>query len=186
MSLKRYSSLLLIIITSLLILNEKDLTYPQFPEKFLTYINKYLYIGSYYSFIIVAISTYLVLFIKKHKNPLLHIYSAITLIFIFFLKNIFKRAGSEFDGKFFQEITIGLFPSGHTYLTLLISYLIYYTTKKITENKKIINIILIVLIVNLFIMTSALTFSNYHYISDITASILFFILYLTLYKKMIK
>jgi hypothetical protein len=186
MSVKRYSSLLLLILTSLLIFNEKDLTYPQLPEKFFTYINKYLYIGSYYSFIIIAISTYLVLYIKKHKNPLLHLYSAVTLIFIFYLKKIFSRAGSEFDGKFFQEITIGLFPSGHTYLTLLISYLIFYTTKKITENKKIINIILIVLIVNLFIMTTALTFSNYHYISDITASILFFILYLTFSKKIIK
>lgn len=186
MSIKRYTLLSLLIITVVLLLTEKDLSYPQIPDNLLIYINKYLLIGSYYSFIIIAISTYIVLYVKKHKNPILHIYSAFTLLLVYYLKKLFSRAGSEYDGKFFQELAIGLFPSGHTYLTLLISYLIYYTMIKITKNKKIINIVIFILAFNLFIMSSTLTFSNYHYVSDITASMLLFILYLTIYKKIKK
>jgi len=186
MSLKRYTPLSLLIITVVLLFSEKDLSYPQIPDNLFIYINKYLLIGSFYSFIIIAISTYIVLYIKKHKNPVLHLYSAFTLLLVYYLKKLLSRAGSEYDGKFFQELAIGLFPSGHTYLTLLVSYLIYYTVINITKNKKIINKVIYILAFNLLLMSSTLTFSNYHYVSDITASMLLFILYLTIYKKIKK
>jgi hypothetical protein len=186
MKLYKVGLLFNIILTLALLSVEIKLNYIKIPNNLLAVINKYLFIGSKEFFAISLLVSYIIFYLNNYKKIYLQIYSILSLYIVYIMKVLFARGGNEYNGAFFQEINLGLFPSGHTYLYLISSYLLIRSIEKANNNYNLLKFIKLILYTNFFILITLLIISNYHYISDITASIALFFIYKSIYNKIEK
>lgn len=182
MSLSFFLLLSLTILTFTLLSFESSEPYFNLSESFFVVRDISLFFGTKQYFIITVITVLLLTLFKNKKINILIFYSFLLLIFIYCIKLLLARDTIVQGGGFFQEINYGLFPSGHSAVYLFTSYLIYTFLNTLIKNKKILIILITILVLGFLLLSISLVLSNYHYVSDITASIALFVFSNILYK----
>ncbi len=141
-----------------------------------------LFFGTKDFFIITVITVLLLTLFKNKKINILILYSSLWLILVYYTKLLLARDTIAHGGGFFQEINYGLLPSGHSAVYLFTSFILYTYLITVIKNKKILIIINTIIILGFILLSILLVLNNYHYISDITASLALFILATIIYK----
>ena len=141
-----------------------------------------LFFGTKDFFIITVITVLLLTLFKNKKINIIILYSSLWLILVYYTKLLLARDTIAHGGGFFQEINYGLLPSGHSAVYLFTSFILYTYLITVIKNKKILIIINTIIILGFILLSILLVLNNYHYISDITASLALFIFATIIYK----
>lgn len=141
-----------------------------------------LFFGTKDFFIITVIMVLLLTLFKNKKIIIIILYSSLWLILVYYTKLLLARDTIAHGGGFFQEINYGLLPSGHSAVYLFTSFILYTYLNTVIKNKKILIIINTIIILGFILLSILLVLNNYHYISDITASLALFIFATIIYK----
>jgi membrane-associated phospholipid phosphatase len=141
-----------------------------------------LFFGTKDFFIITVITVLLLTLFKNKKINIIILYSSLWLILVYYTKLLLARDTIARGGGFFQEINYGLLPSGHSAVYLFTSFILYTYLITVIKNKKILIIINTIIILGFILLSILLVLNNYHYISDITASLALFIFATIIYK----
>lgn len=171
---------ILAISTIYLIYNEKNIYYPSNQSlKSLKILEDFsLFLGSkFFILTIIFISVGFMLVMKKLFLKEL-ISSIIFIIATYLLKIYFGRDAISQGGGFFKIEHAGLFPSGHVLSYLVMVNLFYMIIKDRILKRNIFKYIFFLSsIICLLLLSVYLVINNYHYISDISGSILLFLLF---------
>lgn len=182
-------SLLLLLLSTILtftLLNfESNEPYFNLSESYLGIRDITLFFGTKNFFIITVITVLLLTLFKNKKINILVTYSSLWLILVYYTKLLLARDIIASGGGFFQEINYGLLPSGHSAVYLFTSFIIYTYLDSIFKSKKILILINIIFVLFFILLSILLVLSNYHYASDITASLAIFIFATKIYKEVI-
>ena len=150
----------------------------------LTHIFKFItFLGSQYVVISVCILTFI--FIKNKKVPI-----AITLNLIIstalnvLLKNIINRPRP--DGYRIISETGYSFPSGHSMISMAFYGLILYIVFKNVKNKKIRNLLTVLIAILIFLIGFSRIYLGVHYASDVLGGFIISIAYLILFTTITK
>lgn len=178
-----FLSLLGSLATTVVLLNfEGNEPYPKIGENYYDLRDSILLIGTK-EFYLIAVITLLFLSLFRNKKLIFTIsYTSLWLIVVYYCKKILARDTIANGGGFFQEIDYGVLPSGHSIVYLFTAQLIFrYLNDKIGNNS-ILLLIKSILVLGFILLSLSLVASNYHYISDITASIALFVFSNIIYK----
>lgn len=182
-------SLLLLLFSTILtftLLNfESNEPYFNLSESYFGIRDITLFFGTKDFFIITVITVLLLTLFKNKKINMLISYSSLWLILVYYTKLLLARDIIASGGGFFQEINYGLLPSGHSAVYLFTSFIIYKYLSIILKSKKILILINIIFVLGFILLSILLVLSNYHYVSDITASMALFIFATKIYKVVI-
>lgn len=150
----------------------------------LTHIFKFItFLGSQYVVIGICILTFI--FIKNKKVPI-----AITLNLIIstalnvLLKNIINRPRP--DGYRIISETGYSFPSGHSMISMAFYGLILYIVFKNVKNKKIRNLLTVLIAILIFLIGFSRIYLGVHYASDVLGGFIISIAYLILFTTITK
>jgi membrane-associated phospholipid phosphatase len=178
-----FLSLLGSLVTTFILLNyEGNKPYPNIGENYYDLRDSILFLGTK-EFYLIAVIILLLLSLFKNKKLILTIsYTSLWLILVYYSKKILARDTIANGGGFFQEIDYGLLPSGHSIVYLFTAQLILIYLNDKIGNKSILLLIKSNLVLGFILLSLSLVASNYHYISDITASIALFVFSNIIYK----
>jgi|688.fasta_scaffold22489_3 membrane-associated phospholipid phosphatase len=178
-----FLSLLGSLAATLLLLNfEGNEPYPNIGENYYDLRDSILFLGTK-EFYLIAVITLLFLSLFRNKKLILTIsYTSLWLIVVYYCKKILARDTIANGGGFFQEIDYGLLPSGHSIVYLFTAQLIFIFLNDKIDNNSILLLIKSILVLGFILLSLSLVGSNYHYISDITASIALFVFSNIIYK----
>ena len=178
-----FLSLLGSLAATLLLLNfEGSEPYPNIGENYYDLRDNILFLGTK-EFYLIAVIILLLLSLFKNKKLILTIsYTSLWLILVYYSKKILARDTIANGGGFFQEIDYGLLPSGHSIVYLFTAQLIFIFLNDKIGNNSLLLLIKSILVLGFILLSLSLVASNYHYISDITASIALFVFSNLIYK----
>lgn len=178
-----FLSLLGSLATTFILLNyEGNKPYPNIGENYYDLRDSILFFGTK-EFYLIAVIILLLLSLLKNKKLILTIsYASLWLILVYYSKKILARDTIANGGGFFQEIDYGLLPSGHSIVYLFTAQLIFIYLNDKIGNNFILLLIKSILVLGFILLSLSLVASNYHYISDITASIALFVFSNIIYK----
>ena len=178
-----FLSLLGSLATTFILLNyEGNKPYPNIGENYYDLRDSILFFGTK-EFYLIAVIILLLLSLLKNKKLILTIsYASLWLILVYYSKKILARDTIANCGGFFQEIDYGLLPSGHSIVYLFTAQLIFIYLNDKIGNNFILLLIKSILVLGFILLSLSLVASNYHYISDITASIALFVFSNIIYK----
>jgi hypothetical protein len=168
--------LFLSLATTLLLLNfEGNEPYPNLSEYYYDLRDSILFIGTK-EFYLIAVITLLFLSLFRNKKLILTIsYTSLWLVLVYYCKKILARDTIANGGGFFQDIDYGLLPSGHSIVYLFTAQIIFIYLKDIIAKKSLLLLIKSIMFLGFILLSASLVGSNYHYVSDITASIALFV-----------
>lgn len=178
-----FLSLLGSLATTFILLNfEGNKPYPDIGENYYDLRDSILFLGTK-EFYLIGVILLLLLSLLKNKKIILTIsYTSLWLILVYYSKKILARDTIANGGGFFQEIDYGLLPSGHSIVYLFTAQLIFIYLNDKIGNNSILLLIKSLLALGFILLSLSLVGSNYHYISDITASIALFVFSNIIYK----
>ena len=178
-----FLSLLGSLATTFILLNfEGNKPYPDIGENYYDLRDSILFLGTK-EFYLIGVIILLLLSLLKNKKIILTIsYTSLWLILVYYSKKILARDTIANGGGFFQEIDYGLLPSGHSIVYLFTAQLIFIYLNDKIGNNSILLLIKSLLALGFILLSLSLVGSNYHYISDITASIALFVFSNIIYK----
>ena len=169
-------------ITFILLNFEGNKPYPNIGENYYEIRDSILFLGTKEFYLIAVI---LLLLISLFKNKILIYtvsYTSLWLMLVYYSKKILARDTIANGGGFFQEIDYGLLPSGHSIVYLFTAKIIFIFLKDRVENKSLMMVVKSLLVLGFILLSLSLVGSNYHYISDITASLALFVFSNIIYK----
>ena len=169
-------------ITFILLNFEGNKPYPNIGENYYEIRDSILFLGTKEFYLIAVI---LLLLISLFKNKILIYtvsYTSLWLMLVYYSKKILARDTIANGGGFFQEIDYGLLPSGHSIAYLFTAKIIFIFLKDRVENQSIMMVVKSLLVLGFILLSLSLVGSNYHYISDITASLALFVFSNIIYK----
>jgi membrane-associated phospholipid phosphatase len=178
-----FLSLLGSLAATLLLLNfEGSEPYPNIGENYYDLRDSILFLGTK-EFYLIAVIILLFLSLFRNKKLILTIsYTSLWLIVVYYCKKMLARDTIVNGGGFFQEIDYGLLPSGHSIVYLFTAQLIFIFLNDKIDNNSLLLLIKSILVLGFILLSLSLVASNYHYISDITASIALFVFSNIIYK----
>ena len=178
-----FLSLLGSLATTFILLNfEGNKPYPDIGENYYDLRDSILFLGTKECYLIGVIILLLLSLLKNKKIILTISYTSLWLILVYYSKKILARDTIANGGGFFQEIDYGLLPSGHSIVYLFTAQLIFIYLNDKIGNNSILLLIKSLLALGFILLSLSLVGSNYHYISDITASIALFVFSNIIYK----
>jgi membrane-associated phospholipid phosphatase len=178
-----FLSLLGSLATTFVLLNfEGNEPYPNIGENYYDLRDSILFIGTKEFYLIAVIILLLLSHFRNKKLILTISYTSLWLILVYYSKKILARDTIANGGGFFQEIDYGLLPSGHSIVYLFTAQLIFIYLNDKIGNNSILLLIKSILVLGFILLSLSLVASNYHYISDITASIALFVFSNIIYK----
>ena len=169
-------------ITFILLNFEGNKPYPNIGENYYEIRDSILILGTKEFYLIAVI---LILLLSLFKNKILIYtvsYTSLWLMLVYYSKKILARDTIANGGGFFQEIDYGLLPSGHSIVYLFTAKIIFIFLKDRVENKSLMMVVKSLLVLGFILLSLSLVGSNYHYISDITASLALFVFSNIIYK----
>ena len=180
-----YSFLLLLgsLAATFILLNFEGIEpYPNIGENYYNLRDYILYLGTKEIYFITVITLLFFSLLKNKKLIYTISYTSLWLVLVYYSKKILARDTIANGGGFFQDIDYGLLPSGHSIVYLFTAQIIILYLKDKVDNKSILLLSKSILILGFILLSISLVGSNYHYISDITASIALFVFSNILYK----
>jgi len=173
------------VLTFILLNFESSEPYFNLSEGYLGLRDITLFFGTKDFFISTVVIVLLLTLFRNKKINTLILYSSLWLILVYYIKPFLARDTISHGGGFFQEINYGLLPSGHSAIYLFTSFIIHTYLNTVIKTKKILIIINTIIISGFILLSILLVLNNYHYISDITASLALFIFANIIYKVVI-
>ena len=169
-------------ITFILLNFEGNKPYPNIGENYYEIRDSILFLGTK-EFYLIAVILLLLLSLFKNKILIYTVsYTSLWLMLVYYSKKILARDTIANGGGFFQEIDYGLLPSGHSIVYLFTAKIIFIFLKDRVENKSLMMAVKSLLVLGFTLLSLSLVGSNYHYISDITASLALFVFSNIIYK----